>query len=308
MSHFLVAVITPGDTKPEQVRSKVEELLAPYDENTEVAEYDADCHCIGQVARREAAEKTVEKFGTIEVAREQFDRDVRKPYVQQLKDAGKTDAEIADEMYPFNDDSYISTKWEEFIAPRLKFEQEYFDSHPMKDKPDPTCGFYTGERQDWWGDAKEGDRYDDGSGCGGTGKYKSTYNPKSRWDWWDFGGRWNGVITGKPEGSEDGFNFDPKYRQFENNMVKVSDMLAAQLALMETAKDTFTDESEQKKFYRKNSRMPFAIVTPDGEWHEKGKMGWWAVVTDKNDNWEDVALELLKQHSDGLMFGIDCHI
>lgn len=24
-----------------------------------------------------------------------------------------------------------------------------------------------------------------------------------------------------------------------------------------------------------NKIVPFAIVTPDGEWHERGNMGWW---------------------------------
>lgn len=33
--------------------------------------------------------------------------------------------------------------------------------------------------------------------CKGTGLYKTTYNPNSKWDWYEIGGRWSGLINGK---------------------------------------------------------------------------------------------------------------
>lgn len=35
----------------------------------------------------------------------------------------------------------------------------------------------------------------------------STYNPKSKWDWYRIGGRWDGWITGDERKSDGGFNF-----------------------------------------------------------------------------------------------------
>ena len=53
-----------------------------------------------------------------------------------------------------------------------------------------------------------------------------------------------------------------------------------------------------------------AIVTPDGEWHEKGEMGWFAVVHDEkaNEEWEREIVEITRNHQDCIMVGVDCHI
>lgn len=48
------------------------------------------------------------------------------------------------------------------------------ESHPLYNKPDPECGE-----------------------CGGTGVRQTTYNPKSKWDWYSLGGRWKGMLGGK---------------------------------------------------------------------------------------------------------------
>jgi len=29
--------------------------------------------------------------------------------------------------------------------------------------------------------------------------------------------------------------------------------------------------------------MPFAVVTPDGQWHEKGRMGWFGLVANEKE-------------------------
>ena len=49
------------------------------------------------------------------------------------------------------------------------------------------------------------------SDCHGTGKRMTTYNPKSKWDWWVVGGRWNGAVKGEPRGDEKGFNFGEEF-------------------------------------------------------------------------------------------------
>ena len=43
-------------------------------------------------------------------------------------------------------------------------------------------------------------------------------NPVARWDWYRIGGRWDGWITGNPQSSVYGFNFDKKHETVQNNI------------------------------------------------------------------------------------------
>lgn len=50
-------------------------------------------------------------------------------------------------------------------------------------------------------------------------------NPNSFYDYYRVGGRWDGLITGAPKESPDGFNFGDEYEDLERNSVKVKDLL-----------------------------------------------------------------------------------
>jgi hypothetical protein len=52
----------------------------------------------------------------------------------------------------------------------------------------------------------------------------------------------------------------------------------------------------------------FAVVTPDGEWHEQAEMLWFGMTTNDNDAWEQDMPVLLKQHEDCIGLLVDCHI
>jgi len=119
--------------------------------------------------------------------------------------------------------------------------------------------------------------------CHGSGIRTTTYNPNSKWDCWSYGGRWNGEIAGKPENDSSGFNFGDEYRQFESNIARVSDFIAT-------------------------GKVPFALLTPDVKWYERGEMGWFGNVKDEKDEWEDQAMSILKQYPEDKIVGIDCHI
>ncbi len=112
----------------------------------------------------------------------------------------------------------------------------------------------------------------------------STSNPQAKWDWWVIGGRWNGAIRAAPRHDETGFNFGEEYHQLAENMLPVKQL--------------------------DHTLVCFAVVTPDGVWHEQGKMGWWAVVTDEKDDaeWDEELAGILQNHQDGMLVGVDCHI
>jgi len=62
---------------------------------------------------------------------------------------------------------------------------------------------------------------------------------------------------------------------------------------------------------RNGALVPHAIVK-DGKWHEKGKMGWWAIVTAatmSDEEWADQSARLLDDlPDDTLLTAVDCHI
>lgn len=119
--------------------------------------------------------------------------------------------------------------------------------------------------------------------CHGTGKQRRTYNPESKWDWYRVGGRWDGYLTGESKRSDGGYNFHG-HDGLNGNVAPVSYVLA-------------------------EKKVPWAILTPDGEWHEKGKMGWWATSTGKKKGWPQAVSNILAPYADThVVVAIDCHI
>lgn len=116
----------------------------------------------------------------------------------------------------------------------------------------------------------------------------STYNPDSKWDWWSIGGRWSGaVLNAKPQPKETDF-FGKEWTPYDGgvNVVRKGDLV--------------------------DFRGTFAHVTKDGEWLEKGQMGWWGIVTEEKhseEDWDEAQRELLKFVDDNdWLVVVDCHI
>lgn len=162
----------------------------------------------------------------------------------------------------------VEKVWAEFVAGLKAEAKPFIESHPLFQKPNPEC-----------------------SDCAGTGTFRTTSNPDSKWDWYTIGGRWDGWIHGPKieESSRDkkdgGFNFDAEHHTLVNNCLPVACMRLDDYA-----------------------HMPFAIITPDGEWHEHGNMGWWGIVHDEKDDWQTVARQILEKHTGCIAVTVDCHI
>lgn len=126
--------------------------------------------------------------------------------------------------------------------------------------------------------------------CDGVGAYFSETNPEGKWDWCVIGGRWDGWIFGPDQerASRDakGFNFGDEHHTVENNTRPVHDIPI--------------DDPHY---------VPFAVVTPDGEWHEAGTMNMWAIVTDaiSPDEWHKQVKDVLAQYPNNLAVAVDCH-
>ena len=111
----------------------------------------------------------------------------------------------------------------------------------------------------------------------------STYNPDSRWDWYSIGGRWSGFLC-------------TKEKDDEGNPIRVNQALF---------KDIDWD------YMLENDIIPFNYVTEDGEWYEKGEMGWWGMTTNEMEKstWADNFKSYLELVGDDcLVTVIDFHI
>jgi hypothetical protein len=210
----------------------------------------------------------------------------------------------------------------------------------------------------------------------------STYNPKSKWDWYKLGGRWTGyfkvnddakgpIVVGTPglmtqpapEGYADQLNKGDIDFEFMRNanaekMANVYDVaysvigelepnktwemiceendnnynLARELywnqprckAWKECKNEDFTElglnwnnpddfiitREEYIQNARNSAGIPFALVM-DGEWYERGEMGWWGSVSVKleKNEWNEKAAELINSVPDDTLFTVfDCHI
>ena len=105
-----------------------------------------------------------------------------------------------------------------------------------------------------------------------NGNLLSTYNPNSKWDYYSIGGGWN-------------------------NYIKTLNG--------EQVNEAYVNEVDWEE------STPFAFISPTGEWHEKGQMGWWAMVSNekKKKDWEAEFKEFIDGLDKNTMVTVvDCHI
>lgn len=205
--------------------------------------------------------------------------------------------------------------------------------------------------------------YKDGDGD------ETTYNPKSKWDWYVLGGRWTGFLKLKPGapcvvGQPGAFGGQPQAgwadrarlrdidlegmqdeaeRKCRESLAKLVGIKRDWLPWMEMEK-RFPDVDACREAYwsqpgprevqkaldlfltlpdkylasnedliaaaRANVLTTFAVVK-NGEWYERGEMGWFAFVANEKDAaaWHGEVTALLADLSPDTLISIyDCHI
>lgn len=167
--------------------------------------------------------------------------------------------------------------------------------------------------------------------------YGYWYNPNSRWDWYQIGGRWNGYLfttEGKKTNvcMKGNIDFEARKRsvvQDNKALYKKYHEVASQYSdvCCDAAKTAFIDAGiyigwsyQHKDFHVSESVFaredapacsfctPFAAVV-NGQWYEKGEMGWWGVVSNEKDTWQGDFEKLMNTISyDDYIVVVDCHI
>lgn len=280
MSHFTVAVITDK-------LNKIEEMLAPYSENMEVESY---------------VDETKEAI--INSAKE------RKERILQRKEKGE-------ELDKY-DIEYLNANTDEELYKLEIYDDESYDEN---------------------------------------GNHLTTYNPNSKWDWYEIGGRWNKILLVKEniedieEGTPSWGNLDSinkkapegfkwvtgakiKDIEFEkaiefnntyNKSIRFWELyVEGQEPQNEEEKEMIKWEIYKKEYYieryetkenyaKINSIFTTWALLDEKGWHEKGKMGWFAMANDTKDS-ELLFIEKFTEtiqkpeNQDKYLVIVDCHI
>jgi len=172
------------------------------------------------------------------------------------------------------------------------------------------------------------------------GDYGFLINPDSRWDWWVIGGRWRGYFKLKPgrtgvvgdrsatdkedrriwpdgvdQARKGDIDFDSmrrlKLKEVRENWKKFLALQDKETREKEAYRlEIEPDDTKEKYLRRKTSIATFGVVK-DGQWYEKGQMGWWGFVRDKKEDeaWQEEFDKLLDGlPDDALLTVIDCHV
>ena len=279
MSHFTVMVLSNG-------QKTVDELLAPYDESIRVEPY------------------------------------INRTKAQMIEDAKRGQKNILDRIREAKEkgtEYNVSSYDEKLLA--CKTDEEFYNY------------FYD-----------EDEQYDE------DGNELTTYNPKSKWDWYQVGGRWEGLLKAKKgvkahspsllSSTSSGYT-SPDDEHFDCALIKDLDFSVDpeeierrerwwEVAIEGAPLKKGENEEDFRTFYRKeyflnrykdkktyaevsSTFSTFAVITPDGEWHEKGEMGWFGCSSETDDEALDWALHFKERFIDTMdpntvVTIVDCHI
>lgn len=242
------------------------------------------------------------------------------------------DADLDEILAPYSEnlkvEPYIDRTKQQMIDDAKKYKANFLErisKDPSTEISDWHRKYLNAETDQQFYDAERSNSgiYDE------DGNELTTYNPKSKWDWWTEGGRWRESLTRKDgtkvdRGLVKDLDFGIDKEEYERCLrwyeVAVE---GAPLKEGENENDFFCFYNpdymrrryKSKENYAKFSASPifFAVVTPDGEWCEKGQMGWFGCSSETEDESFDWDLHFIERFIDGLdedmeLVVIDCHI
>lgn len=146
------------------------------------------------------------------------------------------------------------------------------------------------------------DEYDE------NGNQLTTYNPSSKWDWYDIGGRWRNQLLTR-EDNDDTF----EHNSIAEHLGNFKDIKPAPKgykwvngAKIKDIDFNKMNEGKEEPFYT------WALVDETG-WYEQGKMGWWAMnnATDEStEQFNKKFQEYIKaeENQEKYLVIVDCHI
>lgn len=280
MSHFAGLVIcTPKYAE----NHTIEDALYKYDENREVPEYSK-----GKVSDFEKIRfVTYYKYG------KDFDRKLIEAFYYYGVLKGVVEA--------FVDDNSGNCTLSQYQYRKMLLNKEEFANYVLLIYPEFLDGFdelYKEKGKDW-----NDNRWRISSVSGEWEEY-STYNPDSKWDWWADGGRWDYSIKTKSG------EFVNECLLGEIDWTDFNDSDYCKKPARNWKGETYRKLKKNVRWHFTKSQMPFCFVI-DGEWIEKGQMGYWAITSNEmsDEEWNDKMANILeKLPEDSECYLVDFHI
>lgn len=287
MSHFVgLVILTPEYAK----EHTLEDSLSKYDENMEV-----DSYVYGKVEEYEKVS---------------FLRHYNKKVIGDSKSLAKRFYDDCHNKEGFFTKAQLAEKWG-------KKEDEIEDSSYIEATPYWNRECYANWFKDIFPEVFEkfaecyeenGEDWNDNSWKlneeTGIWEEFSKYNPDSKWDWYSIGGRWNqGIKTKSGENVNACFLGEIDWSPFkpEDYCKEAKKDLSGKeyYPLKDGVNWHFTSES-----------VPFCVII-DGDWYERGQMGFWACVANEKDtkSWNEEFMELIKNLPENSeVYNVDFHI
>ncbi len=149
-----------------------------------------------------------------------------------------------------------------------------------------------------------------------TGKYGYWENPNAKWDWYQVGGRWRNSLLMK-DGSKcnctelKNIDWDTMKDKSIKNAEKIWDSNPQGIERYFSGIEK--DDTRESYISRQSEFTTYAVITPDGEWHSKGKMGWFGFsseTSEESTNWNLSFYDRFIKDSDQdlILTIVDCHI
>lgn len=145
-----------------------------------------------------------------------------------------------------------------------------------------------------------------------SGHYGYWENPNAKWDWFTplpEHGTWCDDYMGGAVVRLSDISFDPE-KQFREEAKwwdehHDEDSLLTYFHIHDMDREHFLETAKHLWFR--------AVITPDGEWHEVGRMGWWGMSSEKSDETYEWAIHFEERFIDPLpdtcvLHVVDCHI
>lgn len=161
-----------------------------------------------------------------------------------------------------------------------------------------------------------------------TGKKGCWINPNARWDWYEIGGRWsnllklkNGKISSSAKIKDIDFSRDDDKYKSALRFWEVA-VEGYPLHPSEDPKDFsvpfspkyFRLQYKSKEEYASyiSDFHPWALLTPDGDWYERGEMGWFGLsdaTVESHQIYTDISSHIINETDPEYYITIvDCHI
>lgn len=283
MSHFSVAVFTDNNTT-------VEELLAPYQENNM-----GDC--------------LKEYLEFIDITEENFD---------EYNNGGCDMVQLPDGKLVYTwDDMFRKQGSFGFGNDTHEVPSEYKIVHILHKERYKTFEEFM---EDWVGESKDEE----------TGEYGYWENPNAKWDWYEVGGRFSHLMNHKngykiafgkiseidftPDVQR--YNYAKRFWELKIEKDEPQNKSDEDMIRFDVYKDEYyTNMYKSKEEYAdaQSSFETYAVITPDGEWHSKGDMGWWGFSSESAEEARQWGMSFAERFINNanpelILTIVDCHI